>query len=358
MANVAHAFDFLTDEDVIIPPACAAIGDDRFLKGLVLAELQRRLVDEDGAITQFEGGRVPWRDVVDELCTVSLFGAGPRVVVVSDADEFVSNHRAQLEGLASQPLRSGCLILDLKSLASNTRLYKILAKDGMLIECRAPQTKRGRTTYLDEKRLLSWLCQWATSTHHIHLQPGADEELLQLVGPELGRLDQELAKLALFCEQDAEITAQLVQQVVGGWRTKTTWELLDAALDGHAAEAMVQLERLLQAGEAPQAIAGAVLWSLRRFANAAQLVVEAEHAGRRITLPAALEQAGFKKWPQGAMQRAERQLRQIGRERASGLYGQLLSLDLAMKGSHSTPPRARWAIEQLILSLSRQAGAA
>jgi DNA polymerase-3 subunit delta len=150
------------------------------------------------------------------------------------------------------------------------------------------------------------------------------------------------------------VTVELVQQIVGGWRAQTTWELLDAALEGNAAAALIQLERLLQAGEAPQAIAGAVLWSLRRFANAALLVAEAEYDGRKITLPAALEHAGFKKWPQGAMQRSERQLRQIGRERAGRLYQQLLTLDLAMKGSHSTPPRARWALEQLILSLSRQ----
>jgi DNA polymerase-3 subunit delta len=176
-----------------------------------------------------------------------------------------------------------------------------------------------------------------------------------LVGAELGLLDQELAKLALFCEQDDEVGVELVRQVVGGWRTKTTWELLDAVLDGHAAAAVGQLERLLQAGEAPQAIAGAVFWSLRRFADAAQAVLEAEDAGRKISLPAALQQAGFKNWPQGALQQAERQIRQIGRIRAGRLYGQLLALDLALKGSHSTPTRTRWALEQFIFSLSRAA---
>ncbi len=354
MANLVHAFDFLVDDQAEIPNYLAVIGDDRFLKRLVLAKIRRDLTTEDDPVTPIEGSRAQWRDVIDELSTISLFGDGPRIVLVDEAEEFVGSHRAQLEELVSQPSGTGRLILDLKTLASNTRLYKILADRGLLIECRPPQTKRGRSTFLDENRLRTWLRQWATSAHGIRLQRGADEELLQLAGPDLGLLDQELAKLALFCAPDAEVTIELVQQIVGGWRTKTTWELLDAALEGNAAAALIQLERLLQAGEAPQAIAGAVLWSLRRFADAALVVVEAEHDGRKITLPAALEHAGFKKWPQGAMQRAERQLRQIGRERAGRLYQQLLTLDLAMKGSHSTPRRARWALEQLILSLSRQ----
>ncbi len=354
MANLVHAFDFLDDDQAEIPNYLAVIGDDRFLKRLVLAKIRRDLTTEDEPVTPIEGSRAPWRDVIDELATISLFGDGPRIVHVNDAEEFVGSHRAQLEELVSQQSGTGRLILDLKSLASNTRLYKILADRGLLIECRPPQTKRGRSAYLDENRLRMWLRQWATSTHGIRLKRGADEELMQLIGPDLGLLDQELAKLALFCAPNAEVSIELVQQIVGGWRAKTTWELLDAALEGNAAAALIQLQRLLHAGEAPQAIAGAVLWSLRRFADAALLVVEAEHDGRKITLPAALEHAGFKKWPQGEMQRAERQLRQIGRERAGRLYQQLLTLDLAMKGSHSTPRRARWALEQLILSLSRQ----
>ncbi len=211
---------------------------------------------------------------------------------------------------------------------------------------------------MDEGRLRKWIGQWAQRQHNIQLARGADEELLDLVGPELGLLDQELAKLALYTKENEKVSIEMVRNVVGGWRTKTTWELLDAALDGNAAEAISQLGRLLQAGEAPQAIFGAMAWSLRRFAAAAAAITEAEHVGRKISLSIALEQAGFKKWPQGALQKAERQLRQIGRERANQLYRRLLDLDLAMKGTHSPPERARWALEQLVLWLSKEANPA
>ena len=356
MERVQHAFDLLKDDSPQIDGAAAFVGEDRFLKRLVRTKVTHAIT-EDSEASEYHA-KAEWRDVIDDLSTLSLFGDGPRLVVVQDADDFVKNHRPQLEDYVANPKGSGVLVLELKSLASNTKLYKLLAEHGHIIECKPPQKKRGKGSYLDEARLCEWLRDWGKSTHQINLKRGADEELLQLVGPELVLLDQELAKLALFCDPKADVTIELVRQVVGGWRAKTTWELLDAVLDGNAAEAIEQLQRLLQAGEAPQAIAGAMLWSLRRFADAAQLVMEAEQGGRKVSLPMVLEQAGFKKWPKGALQRAEKQLRQLGRHRAKDLYTQLMNLDLAMKGSHSAPRRARWKLEEFLVSLSKHANVA
>ena len=348
-----HAFDLLKEESPDVAGFCALVGDDGFLRKLSRTSIQHA-VSADGEATEFDA-RTPWRDVHDELSTLSLFGDGPRLVVIPNADEFVKQNRPQLEAYAAAPASSGCLVLEIASLASNTRLYKTLAESGLIVECRAPQKKRGKSSTLDDTKLCEWMRDWGKSTHQIELKRGADEELLQLIGPELGLLDQSLAKLALFCEPDGAVDIELVRQVVGGWRAKTTWELLDAALDGNAAEALLQLERLLQSGEAPQAIAGAMLWSLRRFADTAHLVLEAEGAGRKVSLSMALEQAGFKKWPKGAMARAEKQLRQLGRHRAAAMYHRLLELDLSLKGSHAAPARSRWALEKFLLSMSKQA---
>ena len=346
-----HAFDFLQEGSVEIPPVCVLVGEDRFLKRRSLAHLLQQLT-EDGSAAEF-GPTSPWRDVHDELSTLSLFGDGPRIVVVQDADDFVKENRPKLESLIANPV-AGCLILDLKSFPGNTRLYKATVEFGMIIDC-SPPKKGAKSSYVDEARMCDWIRDWGKSTHRIEVKRGADEELLGLVGSELGMLDQELAKLALFCSPGEAVTVELVKKVVGGWRAQTTWDLIDAVLDGHAADALLQLERLLQSGEPPQLILGGMLWSLRRFANAAHMVIEAEALGRKISLPMALEQAGIRNWPQGAIRRAEKQLRQLGRDRAAALFDQLLKLDLAMKGSHAAPDRARWALEQFILSLSKAA---
>src|SRR4029079_13492187 len=124
---------------------------------------------------------------------------------------------------------------------------------------------------------------------------------------------QELAKLAVSVGIGGTITADLVRDAVGGWRTRTTWEMLDHAAAGHAREAMTELDHLLTGGEAPIAILAQIGSTLRRFAAAARIVEQTQAAGKRISLRQALEEAGFKPF---TLAKAENQLRQIGRARA------------------------------------------
>lgn len=356
MSHTHHAFEFLDASD--LPPAtvCVVFGDEPFLKQLVLKKLRQQILGEGAGVpfASFEGKSAEWRDVIDELSTVSLFGGNTRLAVIDPADDFVSTCRTQLEDYVAKPKGKSTLILVVETWQSSTRLYKAVDKCGLQIECCAPQTKRGKSKFLDEKRLCRWLSSWAKSRHAATLPAESAEALLELVGPHLGLLDQELAKLALFTEAKGKVTPELVNDVVGGWRTKTIWELVDAATDGNAAVALTELNRLLQAGEHPLALFGSISWSLRRFAGATRIYEQAEREGRRMKLSEALEQAGVRRWPRDALANAERRLMQLGRERAGKFYRWLLEADLAMKGSHSTPHRARLVLERLILRMAKQ----
>ena len=116
-----------------------------------------------------------------------------------------------------------------------------------------------------------------------------------------------------------------------------------------------QLERLLQSVDHPVALFGQFSWSLRRFAAATRLFQRAERQGKQAEAPRG---SGGRRIPRlaqkGTLQRAERQLIQMGRDRAGQLYRWLLEADLALKGSHSSPDRARFVLEQLILRLAKQ----
>jgi len=315
------------------------------------------LGDAEAPFESFDGNAAEWRDVHDELATVGLFGGGRRLAVIDDAEDFVGRYRDKLEQYAERTKSKNVLVLNVGTWASNTRLFKILDQHGLQIECRVPQKPTsGKTKVIDEPRLLSWLTSWSQSCHQVKLAPKAARLLLDLVGPELGLLDQDLAKLALFTQPGGQISPEMVQEVVGGWRAKTVWEMLDAACDGKAAEALVELERLLQSVDHPVALFGQFSWSLRRFAAATRLFERAERQGKRPKLREILESAGFRDWPKGTLQRAEGQLLQMGRDRAGQLYRWLLEADLALKGSHSTPDRSRFILEQLILRLAKQSG--
>lgn len=346
MADALHALDYL-DKPQKYPPApvCVVYGDEPLLKREAMQTLRREVLGEDEgdfSLNVLTGRDAQPRDVFDELATVALFGSGRRMVIIEEADDFVTRFRSELETYVAHPKMTGVLVLDVKSWASNTRLYKALDESGLQIQCKLPTPAK----------LAKWLVQRTKKKHQATLDPSAAQRLMEMVEPDLGLLDQELARLALLARDGAPITPEMVDENVGSWRTKTTWDLIDAAANGEAREALQQLDRLLLAGEQPIALLGQIASTLRRFACAARLVQQAELAKRRPVLRPILEQAGFKKF---VLDKAEKQLRQIGRDRAKHLYHWLLQADLALKGSSSAPDRARLVLEQLIVRLSTQA---
>ncbi len=335
------ALDYLADPGRYPPlPVCAVFGNEPFLRRQAILCLRAAVLggeDGDFSLSTFDGDDSLFRDVYEELSTLAMFGGGKRLVVVEDADDFVTNFRSRLEDYVARPSPSGVLVLDLDSLAATTRLYKAVAGEGLLIDGNAPASAR----------LGKWLGDWAKQHHRVQLSQSAGDTLIELIGPELGLLDQELAKLALMAGDQRTITPEMVARTVGGWRTKTTWEMLDAALDGNVREAMLQVDRLLASGEQPVGLLGQISASLRRLAAATRIVLQSEAASRRTNLRDALEQAGVRSF---VLQKAERQLKRLGRRRGAQLYRWLLQADLDLKGESAMPPRL--ILERLIVRLA------
>ena len=349
MASKAlHALDYLKATGKHpAQPVCVVYGDEPFLARHAAAALRNSVLGEDAsdadmAAIEFDGKAAELHEVLDELATPSLFGGGPRLVRVEQADEFVTRNRARLEDYVDKPVSTGVLLLEVTKWPSNTRLYKALAKTGLQIECKSPTAAR----------LGKWLVTWGKQHYDVQVETAAADLLLELSEPEMGLLDQELSKVASAAGSGGTVTPDLVEQLVGSWRTKSAWDMLDAAAAGNAADALTQLERLLAAGENPIAILAQIASSLRRFAAATQLIEQSESTGRRMALRQALETAGFKPF---VIRKAEPQLRQLGRHRGAKLYGWLIEADLALKGASSQPARARLVLEKLIVRLSRAA---
>lgn len=345
-SSTIGALEFLSQAGRHAPAAvCAVYGDEAFLKREVVTALRRHVLgDAEGefSLTTFAGPTAQLRDVLDALATVSLFGSSRRLVVVEDADPFVTLYRSELEDYVARPAKGGVLVLDVESWPSNTRLAKAVAAGGLAIECKSP----------NERQTKSWLAERAKAVHSIRLEASAADAILELLPPELGILAQELDKLALVVGDKRVIDAQLVRDNVGGWRTRAVWDLVDAAAEGRAAEALVQLDRLVSSGEKPHGLLPQMASSLRRFDTATRLIEAAEADRRTLTLRDALAQTGV---PPFKLSDAERQLRHIGRRRAKQLTGWLLAADLAIKGHNSADDRARIELERLIVRLAPRA---
>jgi DNA polymerase III subunit delta len=169
-------------------PVYAIIGDDSFLQLQKLAEIVAELPPDADRI-EFDGERAELAEVLDELRSFAMFGGG-KLVVVRNADEFVSRFRSQLEDYIAEPSTSGTLVLRLESLPSNQRIYKAIAKIGKIQACAPPKGKD----------LPAWIISRGKSVHRLTVTPNAANLLADLIGADMGRLDNELAKLALQCD--------------------------------------------------------------------------------------------------------------------------------------------------------------
>ncbi|HEX3659466.1 MAG TPA: DNA polymerase III subunit delta [Pirellulales bacterium] len=341
MPETLTALEILADDSALgtVPAVVAVFGDEAFLKREVRQHVERAVLGGDDAemsLTRLSGDKLELRDVLDELSTMALFGSGRRLVWIEEADDFVSRYRGELEDYVSRPSSGGVLVLDVASWPTNTRLAKSVSATGLAIDCKPPAANS----------VLKWLVAWARQRHGAQLDRRAAEELLEMIGPELGLLDQELAKLA-SAASDNKITSQLVDELVTGGRAKTTWEMLDAAASGDARTALAQLDQLLRAGENPIGLLAQMGSSLRRFAAATRAIEAAEQAGRRMNVRSALESAGFKPFLLG---KAEGQLKKLGRQRGGQLLRWLLEADLGLKGASSASGRV--VLEQLVVRLS------
>ncbi len=353
-SNVVSALSFLMKPGGHpVGAVCAISGDDAFLRHEVRTALVAELssADSEGLEVETVDGRVvEWRDVVDSLRERSLFGSDRRVVVVEEADALVKRCREKIEQYLEKPTADAVLILEVKTWPGNTRLAKAVVRCGLTIRCQVPD--RGRELTEFTKQLKDWLIQVAQSQSEVVLERAAVDLLLEQLPTEPGILYQEIAKLALLVDEKNKIDAALVRDHVGSWRTRKTWDMIDAAAEGRASDAIDQLDRLIAAGEEPHAILPQMASTFRRFAAAVRAFEQAELQGRRISLRMALEQSGM---PPFKLSAAEGQLRQIGRPRAKQLYEWLLSADLQLKGYNSPKDRARRVLETLIVRLAKQA---
>lgn len=351
MSKGTNCFEILLAKELPreVPPVVFASGDDLFLRRQSTGRILELLQIDSQETKVYDGEDCQWRDVHDELATVSLFDPGQRrVVVVKQGDKFVKEARSSLEKWCAAPVASSLLLVEVNTFLATTNLYKAVVLHGWAIDCAAPKSKQWGSP-VDTKAVEKWVQQWAAQTHRLILTQSQSAMVVDMVGSDFGLLDRELAKAALYCEDNGKISDVSLKQAVGSWRTQTVWEVLEAVLEGKTGLALEQLHKLFQAGESPMGIAPQMSWSLRRFGLATHLIAQAERGHRPMPIRNALAKAGFR---QTELQKAESQLRRIGRQRGQVLLEWLLELDLKLKSSHSNEQRGAMAIEEFVVRLS------
>ncbi|MFM7058595.1 MAG: DNA polymerase III subunit delta [Planctomycetota bacterium] len=326
------ATEFLADKAPFKPvPVVAMYGPERYFRTEILKRIPGLSgEDAESSLTRLQGPTADFRSVISELKTVSMFGDA-RVVLIEDADTFVSANRSALEKYVQSPSRTSILILDVKAWKKTEKLCKLVEQHGLNLECNE----------LSGAALTGWMQKLAKEQFGKKLDRESAALILTLAGEGLSMLSSEIAKLASLVGEADSISKEDVAKVVGGWRMETTWNMLDAVRDGQPARALQNLEKLLKSGESPIKILAGVTYSFRKFAEATEL------ARQRQPLREALINAGV--FPASAGP-AEHYLKRMGFERASRILQWLMEADADMKGGSRVDPAV--LLERLFIRLA------
>ncbi len=238
-------------------PVYAVVAADRFLRRDALEGVLSALSDDADSMgpTRVDGKLAELAEVLDELRTGSLLG-GRRIVVIEDADAFITAHRASLERYCSSPAEGASLILLCQSLPTNTRLSKIINRTGTV---RRPDVPKGR-------RVIGWLMDRSRETYGKRLSQTTGQMLTEQLGDGMGSLDAELAKLATFVGTRDEITTDDIGALTGRHRSEKVFAVFDAMASGDVSGALEDWRQVWATDRAaPGRAMSGLAWSVRKL---------------------------------------------------------------------------------------------
>ncbi len=200
---------------------CVLHGPEMMLKRQYLQQLRQTMEQAHGEVETltFNAANTDLAEVFDELRSYGLMQQY-KLIIVDEADQFVTQHRAALERYAQAPVDHATLVL--RSVKWNRgNLDKAIAKVGLLAKCEPPSAPEAAR----------WLVKQAKDHHQCTLDHQTATILVARLGRDLMLLDAELGKLALMTIDGTKIDQQLIDQLVGRSSDEQAWAVQEAVLE-------------------------------------------------------------------------------------------------------------------------------
>jgi DNA polymerase-3 subunit delta len=339
-------------------------GKEQFL----LAEYARRLAEalreRHGSIDEFEfdGDSVEPAALFDELRSYALLSRH-KLVTLDRADGFLTPaseaedgdsitkkskenpRRRALERYAESPMESATLLMRAETWRPGNLDAIIARAGGVIVHCDSPS---------DEKAM-RWCVERCARRYDATLSDDAATRLVMRIGPDLARLDVELAKLATFIGSGGIIDSAAVERLVAPSRQEKAWMIQEAVMTGSAATAMTRLRELLEVSRQDEV---PITWSIGdvcRKLHAASRLLQAGCS------PADLTRPPLKLWGSTTPAITET-ARRVAPDRLARLFGQAVLTDLRNKSGWGEAQRNLEGLTVLVTDVvggaPRQAGRA
>jgi DNA polymerase III subunit delta len=322
-------------------------GEEAFLRDQAIEEIKHAVLgDEDPGMALVRlDGNAPIANILDEARTPSMF-APRKLVIVEPADALLKgggedapakgrrptlSNREILENYVESPSDSAVLVLVCNSWLKTTRLHKALDKAGAIRWCEP----------IRQHAAPAWITRRARERYGKGIEPAAAARLADLIGPDLARLDNELAKLSLYDPASASIPVKAVDDLVGFQHEQEIWDLINALSARDAKIALRKVDELWQLDPKIEYTAvGAIFSWLNQVLRAREML------DRRLGDGAII--AALKLWP------ADRATKIISLAKSWGVSGsarwsqELLRVDI---GNKTSVGESRVNLEKFIVQL-------
>ena len=282
---------------------------------------------------RFNGERLdakeyPAQEVLARLGMLTMFGKR-RILMVENVDAWAKDQRKPIMAYLKSPSPAGCLVLTKSQKKGWEEITTAVDAVGVVVQFPA----------ISERELPRWLQEKAKGMQKV-LSPDAAVFVVEHVGTDLHRLEQELQKLAAYVGSRERITLEDAGEVVSWQRNFTVFELLDFVSRGQPGQAIASLRKLLLAGEPPLVVISLlarqirILWQIK---DGLDRGFKGPAIGAQLKLPGMV------------VNKYMAQASQFTQSRLYAMHRSLSEADLKMKTT-ATPPE--WIIESLVVHIS------
>lgn len=255
-------------------PGVTLLGEESYLREICRKKLIEKFAGTNAAewsVARFSGNDDSIDAVIGQAQTMPML-VPRQVVIYSDAEELEhigekTREAAlkQLEDYLKDPAPFTVLVFEASKLDQRMRPYKILAAETLVVECELqgePEQREAAAALIAE--------QMARDAG-VEIARDAARLLAESTNANLARIRTELEKLACYCGDRKRVTLEDVSLLVRSEKKYTVWQLSEMLASGDRARSLRFLDSVLDDGEQPVMIVGALAWMYRKLMEAQEL---------------------------------------------------------------------------------------
>jgi DNA polymerase-3 subunit delta len=280
---------------------------------------ERRVIVVEGLLSRFSGTRAPGEDDSTERPEAPR-GRGK-------ADPSLTEAFADVFGRV--PPDTVLILVDRGSVAKNSALYKAAGRHGKVEEYLPPKGAA----------LERWIGERVAKAG-VKIAHGAQSALASAL-PDLQTLSNEIDKLALYVGQGGTIDGKVLRQMSFASKQDDVFEMTSAAARRDIRGALLQLQRLVDGGTAPEGILPVLAWQVRTLIQVRDML------DRRVSESRMATESGLSDF---VVRKSIDQARQFSLKKLLQIHHDLLELDHAVKTGRAD---AELSLDALVVEMCR-----